>query len=277
MSSNNLSFQSKDFHSLTTCCILLLYIESPKKSFNGISKPLNIRVIVKPIKNTRSDISMNEEVTAAIEEYLEGIYRLQEKSGVARTSEIVKLLQVAPGTVTNTVERLEREGLVTHVPYKGVKLTGKGRKTAIDVIRRHRLSERLLTDFLHVEWSETHQTACKLEHSFRGNLLKKLEKALGHPKTCPHGNPIPTQCGGIIEEKSESLADLKPKEKSVLVKITDEKKEVLDYLSTLGLLPGASIEVVDHAPFNGPITVKINGSKQALSLEIASIIYVRRT
>jgi len=220
---------------------------------------------------------MSIEVTSAIEEYLEGIYRLQERSvGAARTSDIVKLLQVAPGTVTNTVERLEKEGLLTHAPYKGVKLTEKGRKIAIDVIRRHRLSERLLTEILHVKWSEAHKIACRLEHSFTGDLVKKLEKTLRHPKTCPHGNPIPTQCGGIIEEKSDPLTNLKPKEKSVLVKITDEKQEVLDYLNTLGLTPEALLEVVEKAPFNGPITVKINGKKQALSFEIASIIYVRK-
>lgn len=220
---------------------------------------------------------MAEEVTAIIEEYLEGIYRLQEKSGVARTSEIVKLLQVSPGTVTNTVERLEKEGLVTHSPYKGVKLTKKGRKIAINVIRRHRLSERLLTDSLRVNWSEAHRLACKLEHSFTGDLVKKLEKALGHPKTCPHGNPIPTQCGGIIEDKSVPLTNLETREKGVLVKIVDEKHAVLEYLSTLRLMPGASVEVAEKAPFNGPITVKINKTKQALSFEIASIIYVRKT
>lgn len=220
---------------------------------------------------------MVEQVTATIEEYLEGIYRLEEKSGVARTSEIVKLLQVAPGTVTNTVERLEKESLVTHVPYKGVRLTKKGRKIAINVIRRHRLSERLLTDILNVEWSEAHQIACKLEHSFTGDLLKKLEKALGHPKTCPHGNPIPTQCGGIIEEKLEPLTNLQPKEKGVLIKVTDEEQEILDYLNTIGLLPEALLEVVEKAPFNGPITVKIDGARQALSFEIASTIYVKKT
>src|SRR4030042_4920051 len=88
------------------------------------------------------------EVTAASEEYLECIYKLQEKSGVARTSDIVKSLGVAPGTVTNTVEWLEKEGLVAHKPYKGVKLTHKGRKIALQVIRKHRLSERLLVDIL---------------------------------------------------------------------------------------------------------------------------------
>lgn len=218
-----------------------------------------------------------EEVTPVIEEYLETICRLEEKSGVARTNDIVKLLQVVPGTVTNTVERLEKEGLVTHVPYKGVKLTEKGRKIAMNVIRRHRLSERLLTDILQVKWSEAHQEACRLEHSFTGDLVKKLEEALGHPKTCPHGNPIPTRSGGIIEEKSQPLTNLKAEEKGVLVKIVDEKPEALDYLDTLGLRPEVLLEVVEKAPFSGPITVKIDGRKQALSFEMASIIYVRKT
>jgi DtxR family Mn-dependent transcriptional regulator len=216
------------------------------------------------------------EVTQVVEEYLEGIYRLQEKSGVARTSDIVKLLQVVPGTVTNTVERLEKEGMLRHEPYKGVKLTDKGRKIALDVIRRHRLSERLLTDFIRVDWDKAHDAACKLEHGITDDVIKKLEKALGHPKTCPHGNPIPTACGGIVEEKSEPLSTFDSKESGVIVKIKDETSEVLEYIAALGLLPGASIEIVERAPFDGPMTVKVGGANHALSLSMASIIWVKR-
>lgn len=216
------------------------------------------------------------EVTEVVEEYLEGIYRLQEKSGVARTSDIVKVLQVVPGTVTNTVERLEREGMLRHEPYRGVKLTDKGRKIALDVIRRHRLSERLLTDFMRVDWDKAHDAACKLEHGITDDVIKKLEKALGHPKTCPHGNPIPTACGGIIEEKSEPLSTLRSKESGVVAKIKDETPEVLKYIATLGLLPGTSIEIVEKAPFDGPVTVKVGGANHALSLSMASNIWVRR-
>jgi len=216
------------------------------------------------------------EVTEVVEEYLEGIYRLQEKSGVARTSDIVKVLQVVPGTVTNTVERLEREGMLRHEPYRGVKLTDKGRKIALDVIRRHRLSERLLTDFVHVDWDKVHDAACKLEHGIKNDVIKKLEKALGHPKTCPHGNPIPTACGGIVEEKSEPLSTLKSKENGVVAKIKDETPEVLKYIAGLGLLPGASIEIVERAPFDGPVTVKVGGAKHALSLSMASNIWIKK-
>jgi len=222
-------------------------------------------------------MSMSEEITAVIEEYLECIYRLQEKNGVARTSNIVELLHVVPGTVTNTVERLEKEGLVTHEPYKGVKLTEKGLKIALQVVRKHRLSERLLTDILHVEWDKVHETACKLEHSITDEIINPLEKALRHPKTCPHGNPIPTKCGGIIEEKSQPLTEFNEKEQGTIVKITEEKSDLLHYLETIGLVPGTSIEIVEKAPFNGPITLKIGMTSHALSRAMASIIQVKRT
>jgi len=222
-------------------------------------------------------MTVNEEVTAAIEEYLECIYKLQEKSGVARTSDIVKSLGVAPGTVTNTVEWLEKEGLVAHKPYKGVKLTHKGRKIALQVIRKHRLSERLLVDILHMERDKVHDTACKLEHSITDEMIKPLEEALKHPKTCPHGNPIPTEGGEIIEEKSRSLLGLTVGEQSTIVKITEERSDLLHYLDKLGLVPKASIEILEKAPFNGPITVKVGSTNHAISRAVASIIQVKRT
>jgi len=217
------------------------------------------------------------EVSNVVEEYLEVIYRLQEKSGVARTSELVKLLNVAPGTVTNTVERLEKESLIIHEPYRGVKLTEKGRRIALRVVRKHRLSERLLTDFLSLEWEKAHDAACQLEHGISDEIAKKIEKALGHPKTCPHGNPIPTECGGIIEETSQSLTKLNLKKKGVIIKITNESPELLQYLNTLGIKPEVSLEVVEKAPFNGPLTVRVDGKDHALSREIAALIKIRKT
>jgi DtxR family Mn-dependent transcriptional regulator len=222
-------------------------------------------------------MSVSEEISAVIEEYLECIFKLQEKSGVARTNDIVKSLGVVPGTVTNTVEWLEKEGLVTHKPYKGVKLTEKGRKIALQVIRRHRLSERLLTDILHIEWDKVHEAACKLEHGITDEIIRPLEKALGHPKTCPHGNPIPTKCGGIIEEDSQPLTALNERELGTVVKVTEEKADLLRYLGAMGLVPGASLEIVEKAPFNGPIVIKVGRTNHVLSREVSSIIKVKRT
>lgn len=216
-------------------------------------------------------------VSSEAEEYLEAIYRLEKKTGFARTMELARQLKVVPGSVTNTIEGLERRGLVMHEPYKGVKLTEKGRKIALNVLRRHRLAERLLTDILHLDWSEAHEAACKLEHAIPPDIIKPLEKALGHPKTCPHGNPIPTACGGIIEEKSEPLVNLGPRVSGILVKIIEEKAEVLQHLATLGLTPGVCVEVEKKASFGGPITIRVGEASHTLDYKVASIINVKRT
>jgi len=219
---------------------------------------------------------MENKASPTTEEYVEAIYKLEKSGSAAKTSSLAEQLHVTLGTITNTVENLEKEGLIVHQPYRGVKLTDKGRKLALSVIRRHRLSERLLTDFIRMNWSEAHETACKLEHSFTGDLTEPLEKALGHPKTCPHGNPIPTGFGGISEEKSEPLTNLDPKESGAIVKITEEKQEILRYLDSLGLKPGVRVKIEEKAPFGGPITVRVKETRVPLGHNVASIINVKK-
>lgn len=211
------------------------------------------------------------------EEYLEAIYRLEQRDGSAKTMQLANQLKVMPGSITNTIEHLEKHRLVTHEPYKGVKLTEKGRKLALKIIRRHRLAERLLTDVLHLDWSNVHDEACKLEHNLSETIVKPLEKALGNPQTCPHGNPIPSELGKMNEAKSELLISLNPGEGGVISKITEEKHDLLQYLATLGLVPGASVKIEEKAPFNGPIIVKAMGASYALGRNVASVIWVRKS
>ena len=222
-------------------------------------------------------MSVAAEVSPTIEEYLEAIYKLQEREGAAKTTELAKELKVALGTITNTIESMEKQSLVLHQPYKGAKLTAKGRKIALDVVRRHRLSERLLVDILRLEWSKAHDAACKLEHAFADRELSRpLEKALGNPKTCPHGNPIPSESGRLVEEQSEILMSLNAREKGIIVKVTDEREDILQYLGKLGLVPGALVEIEEKAPFNGPIMVRVGNANYALGRNVASVIWVRR-
>lgn len=211
------------------------------------------------------------------EEYLEAIYKLEQRDGSAKTMQLANELKVMPGSITNTIENLEKRRLVIHEPYKGVKLTEKGRKLALKIIRRHRLAERLLTDILHLDWSKVHDEACKLEHNLSETIEKPLENALGNPKTCPHGNPIPSEQGEIKEAKSELLTSLNLGESGVITKITEEKQDLLQYLATLGLVPGASVEIKEKAPFNGPIIVKAMGASYALGRNIASVIWVKKS
>ncbi len=218
---------------------------------------------------------MLTEISPIVEEYLEVIYRLEEKNEWARTSEIAQQLQVALGTITNTMKRLEKQGYIQHKPYKGVKLTKKGRKIALSVIRRHRLAERLLTDLLHMDWSKSHELACKLEHSLTEDIAKSIKKALGHPKTCPHGNPIPTSCGSIFEETSKPLMDFKPGDMVTIMKIIGESREVLEYFSSLGLKPGVKLRIEGKDPFGEHVTVKKNAYLHVLNRKVASVVYVK--
>ena len=218
---------------------------------------------------------MAQAVTIQTEEFLECIYRLQERDGVAKTSELAKMLKVVPGTVTNTVERLEKKGLVVHEAYKGVRLTEEGRNIALKVVRRHRLSECLLADMLHMKWDRVHEAACHLEHGVTDEVAKNIEEALGWPQTCPHGNPIPTKSGGIVEEERKLLWTLRTGDEGIVAGITDEKQDTLERAERLGLRPGVHVKVLEKAPDETTIKVEVGGVDRTLSLKIASHVMVR--
>lgn len=215
-------------------------------------------------------------ISPAIEEFLEAIYKLQKEGEFAKTTQIAKELNVALGTVTNTIERLERLNLIVHTAYKGVKLTKKGEALALSVIRRHRLSERLLTDFLNVNWEEAHEKACLLEHGLSDEIASLIEKSLNYPKTCPHGNPIPTRNGQVAEEKLTVLTEVKPQEKFIVVKITEEKEELLHFLKKHKLTPGALAKVEKLIPSTNSILINVNDETCCLTQQASSKIWVKK-
>jgi len=219
---------------------------------------------------------LSHEFFTAPEMYLKTIYNLEWRNGSARTGDIAKILNITPGSVTNTLEVLEGKGLVLREPYKGVNLTEDGRKLALSVFRRHRLAERLLVDVLGMGWAESHDEACKLEHSISDQVANLIQKKLDNPKACPHGNPIPDEKGLMTPTKSDALSALDNGENAVVNMIPDENTEVLRYLSTLGMVPGAKITVEEKAPFKGPMLVKVGDNSYPISLDVASGIFVSR-
>lgn len=219
---------------------------------------------------------MSHEFFTAPEMYLKTIYNLETKNGSARTGDIAKTLNITPGSVTNTLEVLEGKGLVVREPYKGVNLTDAGRKLALSVFRKHRLAERLLVDLLGVGWAESHDEACKLEHSMSDQLANSIQKKLVDVKTCPHGNPIPDENGVMASPKADALSALENGQTALVAMIPDESTEVLRYLSTLGMVPGAKISVEEKAPFKGPMLVRVGGNSYPISLDVASGIFVTR-
>lgn len=207
---------------------------------------------------------------------MENIYRLQERDGAARTKKLAVIMSVTLGTVTNTIESLERRGFVKHLPYRGVRLTKEGEAIAINVIRRHRLVERLLTDILNMEWTEVHEFACKLEHSFTEKLAILISKKLGYPKTCPHGNPIPTRKGDMVKDKSKPLTSLRPDEEGRIVKIVEESGRLLRFLSSQGLVIGASVKVKDITRSESSDTMLLEGIEYPIDAETGRKIWVNK-
>jgi len=228
------------------------------------------------VNNMQKEFVLTEEITSQTEEFLESIYRLQERDGVAKTGELVEMLRVVPGTVTNTIERLEKRRLVTHETYRGVKLTEEGMNIALRILRSHRLSERLLTDILHMKWNQVHEAACRLEHGITDDVAGNIEKVLKSPQTCPHGNPIPTDQGSIIAEQSGLLSKLDPGEEGLVTSIIDENPSTLKYIEKLGLKPGARVKVLKNAFPEGPLTVRINRFECEISPKTSSILRVKK-
>ena len=219
---------------------------------------------------------MSHEFFTAPEMYLKTIYNLEFRNGSARTGDIAKILKITPGSVTNTLEVLEEKGLVVREPYKGVNLTEDGRKLALSVFRRHRLAEKLLVDMLGIGWAESHEEACRLEHVISDRLASSIEKSLGNPQTCPHGNPIPDENGRVQPIKAQPMSELQSGEVAVVSNIPDENTALLKYLTSLSMFPGTKIEVEEKAPFSGPMLVKVGANSYPLSLDVAAGIYVNK-
>lgn len=217
---------------------------------------------------------MEKTISNEAEEYIEVIYRLQKQGGAAKTKDLANALHVVPGSITNTIQHLESHGLVIHEPYRGTKLTRKGEKIAKDILRKHRLAERLLTDVLKADWSNVHEDACKLEHALTKNVVNLLEKKLGYPKSCPHGNPIPTENGEVEEKKCTPLTVADPDENYVVESIIDEKSENLRWLAARSIKPGVQIKICKQEEHQ--LCILVEGKEHHISYELAEIVLLRK-
>jgi len=212
--------------------------------------------------------------TDTIEDYLKSIYQIEEKHGKVATSNLAEQVGVAPATATAMLKKLAQRDLVNYTPYQGVQLTDAGREIALRILRYHRLAELYMVKVLGVRWSQVHTEAHKWEHALSEDVAARMEAALGYPDYDPHGHPIPRVDGSLPQRDFCALTALDVGQKVVIAGVDTQDAEILHYLGELGLYPETVVEVLEMAPFDGPVTVRVNGEQHVLGHTIANKILV---
>lgn len=220
---------------------------------------------------------MRQNVSAVAEDYLATIYALNAEGKVVIGARLAEHLGISAPAVTETLQRLTREGLVTLDERKEVHLTDKGKEIAEEMVRRHRLAERWLTDVLGLDWADAHTEAHRFEHAMSPKVEERLAKLLGNPQTCPHGSPIPGS-GASLESPGQPLDQVGDNNSVVVERVTEEAeidRRLLDYLQRSGITPGARLDVMEVAPWAGTMTIEVNGREVVLGLPAAAKVLVR--
>ena len=209
-----------------------------------------------------------EAATAAEEEYLQTIFWLEEAGLPITAANIARAMQLSAPTVHEMVGRLEGDGYVKRASDKSLSFTGSGRDHASQIVRRHRLIERFLTDVLNIPWDEVHEEAERLEHAMSPTLEERMLAAIGDAKTCPHGHPI--AAGTRIE--GVPLADVEQGAKLRILRFENEAEDVLHYLKESGLYPG--LEGTLAAAGEDEVAVESNGSRHVVTRSVAETVSV---
>ncbi len=211
------------------------------------------------------------------ENYLKAIYKLKE-SGIHKvtTNGISSAVSTSPASVTDMIQKLAEKKLVNYEPYQGVSLTPQGKKSAIGVIRKHRLWELFLVEKLGYSWDEVHDIAEQLEHIQSESLVKRLYSFLGKPKWDPHGDPIPDENGNFHSRKNIPLNVANLNEKLIISGVVDHRPDFLQYLDKNDLSLGKKIIIREVTAYDSSMTIQVNGSKitRHISAEVAKNILV---
>ncbi len=227
---------------------------------------------------TTSSAAATASLSGPVEDYLKAIYDLERDEHPAATNDIAERLAVSPASVSGMMRRLAEQGLITHEPYRGVRLTADGRRAALRTLRRHRILECYLTEVLGYPWDRVHDEAEQLEHAASEELIERMAEALGDPLRDPHGAPIPSREGVVEETPRRTLTDVAVGERARVRQVMDEDGERLRYLAELGIRPGSVIRLLERAPFDGPITLwvgdGVGGATRAVGPALAAQVFV---
>ena len=235
---------------------------------------MSVRETSKRARRNPASRSAPAEFSDAVQDYLREIYKLQGESAPVKTSTLSRRMGVAAPSATGMVKKLAALGLADHQPYRGVRLTRAGERVALEVIRHHRLLELYLAKTLELGLDAVHAEADRLEHALSEELEMRIDEALGSPSQDPHGDPIPDAKLKIVPSAARPLTALEPGEQAIVEQVPDGDGDLLRYLATLQLVPGRRVELVQAAPFGGPLTLRSDGRETAISRQLGARIRV---
>ena len=214
------------------------------------------------------------DTTVAIQDYIKVIYKLQDGGQAVNTSAIAEKMNVSPASVSGMVKKLAKAALLTHSPYQGVVLTDHGRRVALEMIRHHRLIELYLIKALGYTWDQVDAEAERLEHVISEEMEDRMAAFLDEPTEDPHGDPIPTKDGFMSSVRYDPLSIIAPGQTVRIRRVRDSDPDLLRYLGKLGMYPHTLVEVLDKAPFDGPLVVRVSAAQHSLGAQVTDSVFV---
>ena len=216
--------------------------------------------------------------TLSEENYLKAIYHLEidTDKGIS-TNAIAEQLATKASSVTDMIKKLSDKNVVIYKKYKGVKLTDLGKKTAANIVRKHRLWEVFLVEKLNFSWDEVHEVAEQLEHIKSPKLIDQIDAFLGFPTHDPHGDPIPDKEGNLKTIDKSLLSTLLKNESGICIGVDDSSSEFLQFLDKKGITLGKKITILDKEEFDNSLSILIGEKKLSISNKIANNLYIKKS
>jgi len=208
------------------------------------------------------------------EDYIKAIFRLQRSGGKVTTSALAGQLQVTDASITGMIKKLSGRGFLHYERYRGVGLTPMGKRMALRIVRRHRLWEMYLVKFLGFSWDQVHDEAERLEHMTSEELEGRLDRALGFPRSDPHGDPIPTVEGEFDLRNHPALTECKCGDVVRVLRVSDDDAGLLQHATRLGVGLHKKVTVREKREFDGSMVIKVGPREHVISRQMAKAIFV---
>ncbi len=230
--------------------------------------------------DTRSHYSGQAELAAAPkltesdQDHLRAIYDAGGARAQIAMGRVAEVAGNSPASVTVAIKRLHARGLVDYERYKGVRLTPDGERMALEMVRHHRLIERFLVEFLGYDWNDVHEEADRLEHAISEELERRIAARVSDPTTDPHGDRIPTEALEAVDDEAVSLTSAAAGQRFAVARVSDRDREILAYITEIGLVPGVRVQVRERLPFDGPLEIRIGDRTHHLGRSVSDRVFV---